>query len=156
LLLLGFFLGGEGGQLFINTCHLCSTTFRFHLLCFSVCIYGGGNRREQMNIVAEGVEIIIATPGRLNDLVLAGEFPSWINSDWGEHELLLRKIMTFFFGQLFTHSNTKMSMTGWSRNCFKCQVEQRLPGPGTFLCPSSKNEVGHDKQKIYEIEGVRK
>ncbi|PNF17555.1 hypothetical protein B7P43_G15556 [Cryptotermes secundus] len=37
-----------------------------------VCVYGGGNRREQMNIVAEGVEIIIATPGRLNDLVLAG------------------------------------------------------------------------------------
>jgi superfamily II DNA/RNA helicase len=29
-----------------------------------------------MNIVAEGVEIIIATPGRLNDLVLAGEFSS--------------------------------------------------------------------------------
>jgi superfamily II DNA/RNA helicase len=29
-----------------------------------------------MNMVAEGVEIIIATPGRLNDLVMAGEFPS--------------------------------------------------------------------------------
>jgi superfamily II DNA/RNA helicase len=50
-----------------------------------------------MNIVAEGVEIIIATPGRLNDLVLAGEFPSCINSDCSEHELLLRKIMNFFF-----------------------------------------------------------
>lgn len=41
-----------------------------------MCVYGGGNRQEQMNIVAEGVEVIIATPGRLNDLVLAGEFPS--------------------------------------------------------------------------------
>jgi len=36
------------------------------------CVYGGGNRREQVNIVAEGVEIIIATPGRLNDLVNTG------------------------------------------------------------------------------------
>jgi ATP-dependent RNA helicase DDX43 len=37
-------------------------------------VYGGGNRREQVNIVAEGVEIIIATPGRLNDLVNTGKF----------------------------------------------------------------------------------
>ncbi|EEB19099.1 DEAD box ATP-dependent RNA helicase, putative [Pediculus humanus corporis] len=34
-----------------------------------LCVYGGGNRREQINTVQEGVEIIIATPGRLNDLV---------------------------------------------------------------------------------------
>ncbi|KAJ4428936.1 hypothetical protein ANN_25932 [Periplaneta americana] len=39
----------------------------------SVCIYGGGNRREQVNVITEGVEIIIATPGRLNDLVMADE-----------------------------------------------------------------------------------
>ena len=38
----------------------------------SVCVYGGGDRRKQMRIVTEGVEIIIATPGRLNDLVEAG------------------------------------------------------------------------------------
>jgi ATP-dependent RNA helicase DDX43 len=37
-------------------------------------VYGGGNRREQVSLVAEGIEIIIATPGRLNDLVMAGEF----------------------------------------------------------------------------------
>ena len=36
----------------------------------SVCVYGGGNRREQINIVTKGVEIIVATPGRLNDLVM--------------------------------------------------------------------------------------
>ncbi|PSN29920.1 hypothetical protein C0J52_20712 [Blattella germanica] len=37
-----------------------------------VCVYGGGSRRDQVNIVTKGVEIIIATPGRLNDLVMAG------------------------------------------------------------------------------------
>ncbi|XP_059093872.1 probable ATP-dependent RNA helicase DDX43 [Tigriopus californicus] len=37
----------------------------------SVCIYGGGDRRQQMKTVTAGVEIIIATPGRLNDLVEA-------------------------------------------------------------------------------------
>lgn len=37
----------------------------------SVCIYGGGNRKEQIQTVAKGVDIVIATPGRLNDLVLA-------------------------------------------------------------------------------------
>lgn len=33
-------------------------------------MYGGGNRREQINVVTKGVEIIVATPGRLNDLVM--------------------------------------------------------------------------------------
>lgn len=37
-----------------------------------VCVYGGGDRRAQMGKVNRGVEIIIATPGRLNDLCAAG------------------------------------------------------------------------------------
>nr|XP_002720005.1 DEAD box protein 53 [Oryctolagus cuniculus] len=36
----------------------------------SSCIYGGGNRRGQIEDIAKGVDIIIATPGRLNDLQL--------------------------------------------------------------------------------------
>ena len=43
---------------------------RIFLLFNSVCVYGGGNRREQINVVTKGVEIIVATPGRLNDLVM--------------------------------------------------------------------------------------
>ncbi|KAL3868312.1 hypothetical protein ACJMK2_041133 [Sinanodonta woodiana] len=38
----------------------------------SVCVYGGGDRRAQIIDVAKGVEIIVATPGRLNDLVMNG------------------------------------------------------------------------------------
>ncbi|CAH1774865.1 unnamed protein product [Owenia fusiformis] len=38
----------------------------------SCCVYGGGNRREQCTTVQRGVEIIIATPGRLNDLCMNG------------------------------------------------------------------------------------
>lgn len=34
-------------------------------------MYGGGSRKKQVNVVTEGVEIVIATPGRLNDLVEA-------------------------------------------------------------------------------------
>lgn len=34
-------------------------------------MYGGGSRKEQINVVTKGVEIVIATPGRLNDLVEA-------------------------------------------------------------------------------------
>ncbi|XP_054248846.1 probable ATP-dependent RNA helicase DDX43 [Indicator indicator] len=34
----------------------------------SVCIYGGGDRKGQINLVTKGVDIVIATPGRLNDL----------------------------------------------------------------------------------------
>ncbi|KAK3584900.1 hypothetical protein CHS0354_021773 [Potamilus streckersoni] len=35
----------------------------------SVCIYGGGDRKAQVDVVTKGVEIIVATPGRLCDLV---------------------------------------------------------------------------------------
>ncbi|XP_060061367.1 probable ATP-dependent RNA helicase DDX43 isoform X2 [Erinaceus europaeus] len=34
----------------------------------SVCIYGGGDRDGQIQDLSKGVDIIIATPGRLNDL----------------------------------------------------------------------------------------
>ncbi|KAG7512245.1 putative ATP-dependent RNA helicase DDX43 [Solea senegalensis] len=34
----------------------------------SICIYGGGDRKGQINLVKSGVDIVIATPGRLNDL----------------------------------------------------------------------------------------
>ncbi|KAI7805317.1 probable ATP-dependent RNA helicase DDX43 [Triplophysa rosa] len=34
----------------------------------TICIYGGGDRRAQINKVRSGVDIVIATPGRLNDL----------------------------------------------------------------------------------------
>ncbi|XP_055837211.1 probable ATP-dependent RNA helicase DDX43 [Episyrphus balteatus] len=37
----------------------------------AVCVYGGGDRRAQIGNIESGVEIIIATPGRLNDLVTA-------------------------------------------------------------------------------------
>ncbi|XP_002163544.2 probable ATP-dependent RNA helicase DDX43 isoform X1 [Hydra vulgaris] len=40
----------------------------------SVCIYGGGDRSAQINLVRQGVEIIIGTPGRLNDLLMNGFF----------------------------------------------------------------------------------
>lgn len=35
----------------------------------STCVYGGTSRKDQINVVTKGVDIIIATPGRLNDLV---------------------------------------------------------------------------------------
>ncbi|XP_050068922.1 probable ATP-dependent RNA helicase DDX43 [Anopheles maculipalpis] len=38
----------------------------------AVCLYGGGDRKAQINVVRGGVEILIATPGRLNDLVQEG------------------------------------------------------------------------------------
>lgn len=37
----------------------------------SLCIYGGGDRKSQCDIVNSGIEIVIATPGRLNDLCMS-------------------------------------------------------------------------------------
>lgn len=39
---------------------------------FSICVYGGGDIKNQIKNTEEGVEIVIATPGRLNDLVQRG------------------------------------------------------------------------------------
>jgi len=38
----------------------------------SVCVYGGGSIKDQCKVITDGVEIIIATPGRFNDLVNRG------------------------------------------------------------------------------------
>lgn len=41
----------------------------FRSLLTSVCLYGGASRRRQIDVVKKGVDIVVATPGRLNDLV---------------------------------------------------------------------------------------
>eukprot|EP01080_Neovahlkampfia_damariscottae_P004446 gene4446-7821_t len=38
----------------------------------SCCVYGGGSRQEQVSKLRNGVEIVIATPGRLLDLLNSG------------------------------------------------------------------------------------
>lgn len=37
----------------------------------SLCVYGGGNRDEQVRLSRQKPEVVIATPGRLNDLVMS-------------------------------------------------------------------------------------
>ena len=56
-------------------CSLKCTSFNRHVSFCSVCVYGRGDQHEQANIVAETAEFIIATPGRLNNLVMRGKFP---------------------------------------------------------------------------------
>ena len=38
-------------------------------ITLSVCVYGGGNREKQIECVTNGYEIVVATPGRFNDLL---------------------------------------------------------------------------------------
>ena len=52
-------------------CLLPSVSFGYSSV-YSVCVYGGGDRKQQIGTVAKGVEIVVATPGRLYDLMKAG------------------------------------------------------------------------------------
>lgn len=36
-----------------------------------MCVFGGGDRRQQIGACEKGVEIVVATPGRLYDLMQA-------------------------------------------------------------------------------------
>jgi ATP-dependent RNA helicase DDX43 len=38
----------------------------------AICIHGGNNLKQQIDLLESGVEIVVATPGRLNDLVAGG------------------------------------------------------------------------------------
>lgn len=51
---------------------ICSIFFKLLFSLHSLCVYGGGDRRQQIGAVAKGVEIVVATPGRLYDLMQAG------------------------------------------------------------------------------------
>ncbi|VDN45344.1 unnamed protein product, partial [Gongylonema pulchrum] len=38
-------------------------------VCFRACLYGGAYRDVQIGRCRRGIDIVIATPGRLNDLI---------------------------------------------------------------------------------------
>jgi len=46
-----------------------SNKFARHVRLRSVCLYGGAPKYPQISTLSRGVDIIIATPGRLNDLI---------------------------------------------------------------------------------------
>lgn len=46
-----------------------SNKFARHLRLRSVCLYGGAPKYPQISTLSRGVDIVIATPGRLNDLI---------------------------------------------------------------------------------------
>lgn len=50
--------------------HFYTIVFTFYF--YRVCVYGGASRKDQIKIVTDGVDILIATPGRLNDLYYSG------------------------------------------------------------------------------------
>lgn len=49
-------------------CHRFGATFDIH----SICVYGGSDKGPQIRALRKGVEIVIATPGRLIDLIKQG------------------------------------------------------------------------------------
>ena len=46
----------------------------------SVCLYGGVPKHGQLAELQRGVHLIVATPGRLNDFIDAGQVPSYLPS----------------------------------------------------------------------------
>ncbi len=52
--------------------HLDARRLLFNSRLKAVCVYGGNDLRAQLTELSNGCDIIVATPGRLNDLVERG------------------------------------------------------------------------------------
>lgn len=49
--------------------------FLFNFYFYSVCVYGGGSKKDQIQAIEDGADIVIATPGRFNDLYVMNKLP---------------------------------------------------------------------------------
>ncbi|XP_037557898.1 probable ATP-dependent RNA helicase DDX43 [Dermacentor silvarum] len=99
-----------------------------------VCIYGGGSRREQIQTVNLGVEIVIATPGRLNDLVMNRiidlSFVTFLVLDEADRmldmgfEIQIRKVML----DIRPDRQTVMTSATWPEGV-RCLSEKYMTNP---------------------------
>ena len=124
----------------------------------SVCLYGGGNRREQKKIVTRGVQIIIATPGRLNDLVEDGcvkvESVTYLVLDEADRMLdmgfepQIRKILL----DVRPDRQTVMTSATWP-NCVRRLATSYMNDPVTVFIGSLDLAAVHSvKQEVYEVD----
>jgi ATP-dependent RNA helicase DDX43 len=124
----------------------------------SVCVYGGGNRKEQKRIVTAGVQIIIATPGRLNDLIedgcIAVESVTYLVLDEADRMLdmgfepQIRKILL----DIRPDRQTVMTSATWPPTVRRL-AESYMKDPVTVFIGSLDLAAVHSvTQLIYEIE----
>lgn len=72
----------------------------------SVCVYGGGDRKVQIHKVERGVDIVIATPGRLHDLQM--------------NKLINLRSITYLVSSLHVFAFKMWDGRLWSARLFLC------------------------------------
>lgn len=123
----------------------------------SVCLYGGTNKQPQITALKSGIDIVIGTPGRIQDLVEMGicrlQEVSFVVLDEADRMLDMgfEQIVRSILGQTCSARQMVMFSATWPLAVHHLAQEFMDPNPVKVVVGSEDLSANHDVMQIVEV-----
>ncbi|MCH87067.1 DEAD-box ATP-dependent RNA helicase 5-like, partial [Trifolium medium] len=123
----------------------------------SVCLYGGTSKGPQISALKSGIDIVIGTPGRIQDLVEMGicrlQEVSFVVLDEADRMLDMgfEQIVRSILGQTCSARQMVMFSATWPLAVHHLAQEFMDPNPVKVVVGSEDLSANHDVMQIVEV-----
>jgi superfamily II DNA/RNA helicase len=123
---------------------------------FTACIYGGVPQRRQENMMSRGTDIVVATPGRLEDLMAQGIVDlsevETIVIDEADHMCDLGFIEPVKRIMRATGDSQKLLFSATLDKEVDALVKEFLPAPFVYEVPNEEEDVANITHRVFTVD----
>jgi superfamily II DNA/RNA helicase len=123
---------------------------------FTACIYGGVPQRRQENMMSRGTDIVVATPGRLEDLMAQGIVDlsevETIVIDEADHMCDLGFIEPVKRIMRATGDSQKLLFSATLDKEVDALVKEFLPAPFVYEVPNEEEDVANIVHRVFTVD----
>ena len=123
---------------------------------YSVCIYGGVPQRKQEHAMSRGVDIVVATPGRLEDLMAQGIIDlsavETLVVDEADHMCDLGFIEGVRRVMRACGDSQKLLFSATLDREVDSLVREFLPNPYVYEVPNEENDTANITHRVFTVE----
>ncbi|MFM2321048.1 MAG: hypothetical protein RL612_195, partial [Actinomycetota bacterium] len=123
---------------------------------FTACIYGGVPQRRQENMMSRGTDIVVATPGRLEDLMAQGIIDlsevETIVIDEADHMCDLGFIEPVKRIMRATGDSQKLLFSATLDKEVDALVKEFLPAPFVYEVPNEEEDVANITHRVFTVD----
>ena len=123
---------------------------------YTVCIYGGVPQRKQENSMSRGVDIVVATPGRLEDLMAQGIIDlsevETLVVDEADHMCDLGFIEGVRRVMRACGDSQQLLFSATLDRAVDALVREFLPNPYVYEVPNEENDTANITHRVFVVE----